>query len=48
MPGSTRAQVVQAALVGLVDPAGRPDGGGIGPGHNWPTAPFKVGRDYER
>jgi hypothetical protein len=48
LPGSARAQVVQAALAGLADPSRLPDGGGIGPGHNWPTAPFKAGRDYER
>ncbi len=48
LPGSARAQVVQAALAGLADPSRRPDRGGIGPGHNWPSAPFKAGRDYER
>jgi hypothetical protein len=48
MAGSARAQVVQAALAGLVDPARRPDGGGIGPGHDWSSAPFQLGRGYER
>jgi hypothetical protein len=48
MPGSARAQVVKAALAGLVDPARRPDGGGIGPGHDWPSAPFQLGRGYKR
>jgi len=48
MPGSARAQVVHAALAGLVDPARRPDGGGIAPGHNWLGAPFEMGRGYKR
>jgi hypothetical protein len=48
MPGSARAEMVKAALAGLVDPARRPDGGGIAPGHDWPSAPFKLGRGYER
>ena len=45
-PTSARAQVVQAALAGLVDPARRPDGGGIAPGVDWLGRP--MGQGYER
>jgi hypothetical protein len=48
MPGSARAEVVHAALTGLVQPARRPDAGGIMPGHDWSSAPFVLGRGYER
>lgn len=47
-PTSARAQVVQAALAGLVVPARRPNGGGIAPGHDWLGRPFEMGRGYER
>jgi hypothetical protein len=47
-PGSVRAHTVQTALTGLADPASRLDGGGIAPGHNWQSTPFKLGRGYER
>jgi hypothetical protein len=48
IPGSARAQVVQAALAALADSARRPDAGGIRPGHDWPSEPFKLGRNYQR
>jgi hypothetical protein len=48
MPGSARAQMVQAALAGLADPSRRSDGDGVAPGHNWQSAPFKLGRGYGR
>lgn len=48
MPGSARAQMVDTALAGLADPSRRSDGDGIAPGHNWQSAPFKVGRGYGR
>jgi hypothetical protein len=48
LPGSVRGQVVLAALAGLVDPARRPDGGEIAPGHNWPSTTLALGRGYER
>jgi hypothetical protein len=48
MPGSARAQVVHAALAGLVDSVRRSDCGGIAPGHGWLNAPFVLGRGYER
>ena len=48
VPGSARAQVIEAALAGLVDPGRRPDGGGIAAGHNWVHALFELGRNYER
>jgi hypothetical protein len=48
VPGSARAEVVHAALTGLVQPARRPDAGGIMPGHDWSSAPFVLGRGYER
>jgi len=48
MPGSARAQVVQAALAGLANPAHRPDSGTIAAGHGWVAAPFQLGRGYER
>jgi hypothetical protein len=48
MPGSARAQMIQTALAGLVDPSRRPDGGGIAAGHNWQGASFKLGRGYCR
>ena len=48
LPGSARAQALEAALAGLVAPARRPDRGGIAPGHNWQGAPFQLGSGYER
>jgi Mannosyltransferase putative len=48
MPGSVRAQALQAALAELVDARSLADGAGIMPGHNWPSPPFKLGQGYER
>ena len=47
MPRSARAQVVGAALAGLVNPDQRPDRGGITRGHDWVNAPKELGRGYE-
>jgi hypothetical protein len=47
VPGSARAQVIDAALAGLVDPSQRPDGGGIAAGHGWVNALFEPGHNYE-
>ena len=41
MPGSARARWSTLRSLGLVDPARRPDGGGITPGHDWPSAPIR-------
>jgi len=48
IPGSARAQMVQRALAGLADPSRRSDSGKIAPGHNWQSAPFKLGPGYGR
>jgi hypothetical protein len=47
MPRSARAQVVGAALAGLVNPDQRPDRGGITRGHDWVNAPKELGPGYE-
>jgi hypothetical protein len=48
MPGSARSQAVHAALTGLADPARRPDRDGSISGHDWTSAPFVLGRGYQR
>ena len=48
MPGSVRLQAVHAALAELVDPVERPDCDRMMPGHDWLSAPFVLGRGYQR
>jgi hypothetical protein len=48
MPGSARLQAIHTALTRLVEPARRPDSGGIMPGHDWTSGPLILGRGYKR
>jgi hypothetical protein len=48
MPGSARSHAVHAALAELVGPVQRPDCDPIMPGHDWLSAPFVLGRGYQR
>ena len=48
MPGSARSQAVHAALAELVGPIQRPGRDRTMPGHDWLSAPFVLGRGYQR